>query len=339
MENMKNIKTAPLYLVMSRTSKSGIKMKVFSLMKAVNKNDAWYYPSTGGMKKIPLESIGVIDTSCVKSYKAYVTSKDAAQSTADEILTKHEGDIKPGDVVATVVAPVKKAPEAIVVVAKVPEKVQAPVQELKTAGGKIFSAKDLEDIKCVESMLAGNKNAFTGIYKRYYNTIRQKYMGSFKYNQDIVDDLVQDLFIKVSENIDKYSSSYTFNSWITRVAKNHMLDYIRKGKLETISYDNETTGDDGESISFQPEDKTSLNGEEILLKKERIAAVTAALATLDEKTRSVVTKRYFEGLSYEEIAQEENIKESQVKILLFRAKAKMNSMLVENKYLLATCID
>jgi RNA polymerase sigma-70 factor (ECF subfamily) len=164
-------------------------------------------------------------------------------------------------------------------------------------------------------------------------------MGSFKYNQDIVDDLVQDLFIKVSENIDKYSSSYTFNSWITRVAKNHMLDYIRKGKLETISYDNETTGDDGESISFQPEDKTSLNGEEILLKKERIAAVTAALATLDEKTRSVVTKRYFEGLSYEEIAQEENIKESQVKILLFRAKAKMNSMLVENKYLLATCID
>jgi len=204
---------------------------------------------------------------------------------------------------------------------------------------RVFTGKDLEDVKSVEAMLAGNKNAFTGIYKRYYNTIRQKYMGSFKYNQDIVDDLVQDLFIKVSENIDKYSSSYTFNSWITRVAKNHMLDYIRKGKLETISYDNETTGDDGESISFQPEDKTSLNGEEILLKKERIAAVTAALATLDEKTRSVVTKRYFEGLSYEEIAQEENIKESQVKILLFRAKAKMNSMLVENKYLLATCID
>lgn len=211
------------------------------------------------------------------------------------------------------------------------------VPVMTSLSGKAFSGKDLEDLNAVKSMLAGNKNAFTSIYKRYYATIRQKYMTSFKFNPDIVDDLTQDLFIKVSENIDKYSELYTFNSWISRVAKNHMLDYIRKSKMDTVSYDKENAGDDGELFSIQLADSNTLNGEDILIKRQRAEAMNTILEMLDEKTRRVVQKRYFDNLSYDEIAQEEGIIIGQVKILLFRAKAKMKISLTENKMLAAAC--
>jgi len=209
------------------------------------------------------------------------------------------------------------------------------------AAGKVrvFTGKDLEDVKSVEAMLAGNKNAFTGIYKRYYAIIRQKYMIGLKYNQDVVDDLTQDLFIKVSENIHKYSQDYTFNSWITRVAKNHMLDYIRKGKLETVSYDNEIFVDNGETISFQPVDESALSGEEEMVNAERKSAVSYMLNTLGEKTASIVRKRYFDGLSYDEIAKEEGMSLSDVKIALFRAKAKLNKLITESPVLKTACLD
>ena len=213
------------------------------------------------------------------------------------------------------------------------------ITAVAAGAAKVFTGKDLEDVKSVEAMLAGNRNAFTGIYKRYYAVIRQKYMASLKYNQDIVDDLTQDLFIKVSENIHKYSQDYTFNSWITRVAKNHMLDYIRKGKLETLSYDNNIMGDNGEEISFQPVDKSALSGEEEIIESERKSAVSYMLSTLGEKTASIVRKRYFDGLSYDEIAKEEEMSLSDVKIALFRAKAKLNKLIIDSPVLKTACLD
>jgi len=205
---------------------------------------------------------------------------------------------------------------------------------------RVFTGKDLEDVKSVEAMLAGNKNAFTGIYKRYYAIIRQKYMIGLKYNQDVVDDLTQDLFIKVSENIHKYSPvKYTFNSWITNVAKNHMVDYIRKIKLETLSYDNDIKCDNGEEISFQPVDKSALSGEEEMIDAERKSAVSYILTTLGEKTASIVRKRYFDGLSYNEIAKEEEMSLSDVKVALFRAKAKLNKLITDSPVLMTACLD
>ena len=348
MKNTQKIKTAPLYLVLSALSAGGIKMRIFPLMRASKTVDGlnWTYPSTGGNKKIPVNSIGNIDSSDSKSYKAYITIKAGVAALAQAVLSKHEKDIRNKNKVAAVkVAPVISTPSAVKVIkAPAKEKVQAPVKtnnapESLIIGLRTFTGNDLKDIMDVDAMAAGNKNAFTGIYKRYYAVIRQKYMISLKYNQDIVDDLTQDLFIKVSENIHKYSKDYTFNSWITRVAKNHMLDYIRKGKLETVSYDNKISGEHGESITFQPVDKSALSGEEEMIDTERKSAVSYMLATLGEKTASIVRRRYFDGLSYEEIAKEEGMVLGDVKVALFRAKAKMNKVVTSNPVLMNACID
>lgn len=338
------MKTAPLYLVLSALSASGIKTRIFPLMRAAKTRDGlnWTYPSTGGNKKIPVNSIGNIDTSDSKSYKAYITIKSGVVALVQAVLGKHEKDILNGH---KPVARVISAPSAVKVIkAPAKEEVQAPVKtnkapEFLIVGERTFTGNDLKDVMDVDAMLAGNKNAFTGIYKRYYSSVRYKYMTSLKYNQDVVDDLTQDLFIKVSENIHKYSKNYTFNSWITRVAKNHMLDYVRKAKLEIFSYDNEISGEHGETISFQPADKSALSGEEEMIEAERKSAVSYMLSTLGEKMSSIIKKRYFDGLSYEEIAKEEGMVLGDVKVALFRAKAKLNKLATENPILMNACLD
>lgn len=334
------LKSAPLYLVMTSVSKTGINLRVIALKAAARTRDGlnWTYPSTGANKKVPVDSIGNIDSADIKSYKAYIPVKSGIEALAQAVLSKHERDVRNTNQdapAAEVAAPVVKAAAVVPVVeVLVPE-----ARVIKAAGVKEFTGKDLEDVKSVEAMLAGNKNAFTGIYKRYYAVIRQKYMTGLKFNQDVVDDLTQDLFIKVSENIDKYSPKYTFNSWITRVAKNHMLDYIRKEKFDTVSYDNQTLNDDGETIFVQPVDKSALSGEEEMIDAERKSAVSYMLTTLGDKTASIVRKRYFDGLSYDEIAKEEGMTLSDVKVALFRAKAKLNKLASESPVLKAACLD
>jgi len=340
MKNTKEIKSAPLYLVLSKLSGSRIGIRIFSLKRAAKTADGlnWTYPSTGGNKKVPVNSVGNIDTSDAGSYKAYITIKSGVQELAHAVLSKHEKDVRKSQAPAAKVksTPVAKAP---VVKESIPVAAKPAAEVITSPTGRVFTGKDLEDVKSVEAMLAGNKNAFTVIYKRYYAIIRQKYMIALKYNQDIVDDLTQDLFVKVSENISKYSTQYTFNSWISRVAKNHMVDYIRKGKLDTVSYDNEITGNHGETISFEPADNTALTGEEDMIETERKAAVEYMLLTLDIRTASIVKKRYFEGLSYDEIAKEEGMALSDVKISLFRAKAKLNKLVTNSPGLMSVCVN
>ena len=343
MKNTKEIKSAPLYLVLSKLSGSRIGIRIFSLKRAAKTADGlnWTYPSTGGNKKVPVNSVGNIDTSDAGSYKAYITIKSGVQELAHAVLSKHEKDVRKSQAPAAKVksTPVAKAP---VVKESIPVAAKPAAEVITSPTGRVFTGKDLEDVKSVEAMLAGNKNAFTVIYKRYYAIIRQKYMIALKYNQDIVDDLTQDLFVKVSENISKYSTQYTFNSWISRVAKNHMVDYIRKGKLDTVSYDNTFDSGSGEKEFgnvLQPVDNNTLSGEEEMIETERKAAVEYMLLTLDIRTASIVKKRYFEGLSYDEIAKEEGMALSDVKISLFRAKAKLNKLIINNPGLMSVCVN
>lgn len=329
---------------MSRVSSDkDIKMRIFPLTRAIKTKDGlnWSYRSAEGNKridrKVPINSLGKIDTENKFSYKSYTALKSQIEVLFQEILSKHQKSLNVKVEKVKVVAPIATVVVKPEVEAKVIVPIATPISAPILVSKSNFSGKNLEDQKAVESMLAGNKNAFTGIYKRYYAMIRQKYMTSIRFNQEIIDDLVQDLFIKVSENISKYSPEYTFNSWITRVAHNHLVDYIRKGKLDTVSYDNNVFNDEGDEISFQPKDEDSRNGEEILIDNESKTSLRKALDMLDETTRKILMLRYFEELSYEEITKQENISLTELKTLLFRAKGKLNKILQANRGLMTAC--
>lgn len=97
-----------------------------------------------------------------------------------------------------------------------------------------FKASDYEDLAIINSIKSGNKDSFSLLYKKYHYRLDHKIRQFTKFNVEEAKDLKMEIFQKVYENIHKYEKHYTFNSWISKVAHNYLLDYYRKNKVEGI---------------------------------------------------------------------------------------------------------
>lgn len=112
-------------------------------------------------------------------------------------------------------------------------------------------------------------------------------------NHDDTDDVLQETFIKIFQNIDKFKGDSKLFSWMYRIATNQALDFLkqRKNKMKVNSEElNEYLIDQLEADSLFDGDEA-----EILLQK--------AIATLPEKQQLVFKMKYFEELDYQTISE------------------------------------
>ncbi|WP_404459706.1 RNA polymerase sigma factor [Sutcliffiella horikoshii] len=98
-----------------------------------------------------------------------------------------------------------------------------------------------DDFYFVEQVLAGNKQAFAFIINRYKNRLYSMVLRMVK-NPEDAKDLVQECFIKVYGQLDKYDRKGSFASWLYRVSVNHCMDIFRKKQLHIVEYSDETGG-------------------------------------------------------------------------------------------------
>lgn len=207
---------------------------------------------------------------------------------------------------------------------------------------KGFATIDQADIDAVNAVLAGKKEKFAIIYKRYYAIILQKYSSRLKFNNDLAEDLTAEVFVRVFENMHKYQPHYTFNSWITRVSNNFLIDYIRKQKrkknLETVSMNTGFASDkmknDDIDFVFDVRDEDYAAPDDNLILGQRTEYMEKALSQLDEQYRVVVNKRFYEEKSYDEIAHEIGMTLGAVKSIIFRAKDKLKDIITSDKVML-----
>ena len=136
--------------------------------------------------------------------------------------------------------------------------------------------------------------------------------------QELVEDLVQEVFMKAFNNLSTYSHDYAFSTWLYRIATNHTIDYLRKKKLQTLSINDPYKTKDGE-IEIQLPDN-SFATDQPIMKKERKNIVQEAIADLPEKYRKVIEMRHMEELSYQEISDELDLPLGTVKAHIFRAR-------------------
>ncbi len=79
----------------------------------------------------------------------------------------------------------------------------------------------------IQQVLAGDKQAYAHIINKYKNQLYATILRMTKNPQD-AQDLVQEAFIKVYQQLDKYDEKGSFSSWMYRVAINHCMDELRK---------------------------------------------------------------------------------------------------------------
>ncbi|MBI2519551.1 MAG: sigma-70 family RNA polymerase sigma factor [Bdellovibrio sp.] len=107
----------------------------------------------------------------------------------------------------------------------------------------------MEDIFLIEQVLAGNRNAFKLLVIRYQRPLFS-FFRKFRFPPQKIEELVQDVFLKVFKSLPTFDSSKgTFSSWAFSIAKNIALNELkRKGEmleseeeLEQVAFDNGMT--------------------------------------------------------------------------------------------------
>lgn len=138
-------------------------------------------------------------------------------------------------------------------------------------------------------------------------------------NTTTADDLTVETFSKAFLQLNRYAPTGSFSSWLFSIGVNTYIDYLRKRRLQTVSLSDLSHNSAGEFVEYQiPSGQP--DPEEAMIRTQRDASVRQIVAELKEPYRQVIELRYFDDLSYEEIAQRLKLPLGTVKIRLSRAK-------------------
>lgn len=156
-------------------------------------------------------------------------------------------------------------------------------------------------------------------YPRIYRMVRSMVYGT---GLD-AEDLTQDSFLKVYKKRHLYNGSSSLYTWTYQIARNTVLDALRRDKIQRrIFWWNET--------DTEPDDfKAAESGDEALDRREQKQLLRNAMARLSEKDRLIITMRDLEGMSYDEIAEVENLPVGTVKSRLFTARQRLKDELIK----------
>jgi RNA polymerase sigma factor (sigma-70 family) len=188
--------------------------------------------------------------------------------------------------------------------------IKSETNQPKTASGQ-------EDFEFVLKARAGNQEAYKSLVDKYERAI-YFHINKMVHNPGIVDDLVQETFLKAFNNIQSYDTTYAFSTWLYRIATNHSIDYLRKRKLETLSIDQPVRTKDGELGIDLPDENAETDAG--ILKKERSLIIHDAIESLPGRYMNIIRLRHMEEKTYEEIAQILDLPLGTVKAHIFRAR-------------------
>lgn len=184
---------------------------------------------------------------------------------------------------------------------------------------KGFSDKALEDFELIDrAVVQKDQQAFATLMKRYKKAVYFMILKMIR-DADDADDLTMEAFAKAFKNLHKFKKDYTFSTWLFRIATNNTIDFIRKKKLKTMSLNNTLTDDGGNSVNIDVEDDDN-NPQDEFIRTQRIEMVRIFVDKLPAKYRKLVKLRYFDELSYDEIAVELDKPLGTVKAQLHRSR-------------------
>lgn len=195
---------------------------------------------------------------------------------------------------------------------------------------KQFSDKALQDFRLIDQAVGENdEQAFAMLMDRYKRPVYHMILKMVR-NVDDAEDLTIEAFAKAFKNLHRFKKDYTFSTWLFRIATNNAIDFIRKKRLETMSLDTSFTDDNGDSVQIDVEDR-NLNPQEEAIKSQKIELIQMFVTKLPAKYQRLVRLRYFQELSYEEIAKELDAPLGTVKAQLHRARELMYDLVKGKK--------
>lgn len=190
-----------------------------------------------------------------------------------------------------------------------------------------LSNRAREDLVLLERARNGDQKAFAELLSKYRDAIHYMVL-KMVHNRDDAEDITIESFGKAFSNLDRYTPEYAFSTWLFKIATNNAIDFIRRKRIQTLSLDYENE----DNVNLSDVVKSDLHDpEEKFIRHQRSILLREIIDKLNPKYGRLIQLRYFDELSYEEIALELNIPLGTVKAQLFRAKSLLYNILKNAK--------
>jgi RNA polymerase sigma-70 factor, ECF subfamily len=181
----------------------------------------------------------------------------------------------------------------------------------------------LEIINYITKAQKGDQVAFTFLLDYYWNEV-YGFMLKRTENETDTEDIVIETFSKAFDKIATYNPEFQFNTWLIAIAKNVHIDMLRKKKSAVFV---EIT-DEEDQQAYNVVD-TSPSAEDKLIKEQNLSRLLLYIKELKPHYQEVIQMRYFQEMTYQEIANQLNEPLSNVKIKLLRAKKLLADIIIK----------
>ncbi len=170
----------------------------------------------------------------------------------------------------------------------------------------------MKDGELVQQILNGNNNAFRYLVSSYQGLVLH-IVGRIMQQHDEVEDICQEVFIKVFKTLKRFRGESKLSTWIAKIAYNTAITHLRKKqRLGEVSYDEQPL------IIGHKKDE-SLN-QHTIEKEEAKKYLLQLIETLPVNYRTVLTLFHLEEFSYKEIEEITGMPEGTIKSYLSRAR-------------------
>jgi len=158
--------------------------------------------------------------------------------------------------------------------------------------------KSMTDETLVDLYANGNNTAFDVLLNRYKKSIHS-YIFYIVRNNDLTEDIFQETFLKVIMTIKqgRYTDNGKFKAWITRIAHNLIIDNFRQERNE-----NTISNDEVEVDLLNDMKLCDTNVEDEMVQEQVFLDIKRLVKHLPENQREVLEMRYYQDMSFKEIA-------------------------------------
>mgnify|MGYP001196299981 FL=1 len=182
------------------------------------------------------------------------------------------------------------------------------------------------DLGLVKRAKSGDYQAFDLLVLKYQSRLIST---AFKFVKDvqIAEDIVQDSFIKAFNALESFREDSSFYTWIYRITVNTSKNFLvsKKRKSELLN------SDLSEEASYEIEPVETYSPEDLLQATQLKKVITETIDQLGEDTRTALTLRELDGLSYEQIADVVNCPVGTVRSRIFRGREVIDEAISQYK--------
>ncbi len=180
----------------------------------------------------------------------------------------------------------------------------------------------MEIRKYIEKAVLGDQIAFTFLLDTYWNEV-YNFMLQRVENENDAEDVTIETFVKAFDKIATYNPEFQFNTWLIAIAKNVHIDMLRKKKTTIFV----TTTNNSAAYTIAD---TSPSMEDVLITEQNLSRLLQFIKKLKPSYQEIIQMRYFQEMSYQEIAADLNEPLNNIKIKILRAKKLLAEIIIKS---------